>query len=270
MSIRQFRPKRNFRRGVSGQQRFWLNLLFSVLILLQISYPLIKGDFLRIVTIATVITGALFAFTDAFINFGARFANLLLVLTLVFGFLIEAIGQATDWPFGKYSYSETLGISLLKVPLVVPFAWMMISYPVLLVARKTTSNWVFLFGGYGLMAWDLFLDPQMVSAGRWTWEFSGAHVPFQNEIPLSNTVGWLLSGMLLMAMLHSLLPKERRKKLERTKHIDLFLIWTLFSGVVGNIFFFHEPGVALIGGIAFAIFLAPFLYKTILGIPETN
>ena len=73
-----------------------------------------------------------------------------------------------------------------------------------------------------------------------------------------------------MAILNKALPKERRKKADRTKHVDLFLIWTLISGVIGNLFFFDQSKVALIGGIAFGIFLTPFFYKTLLGLPEIN
>lgn len=270
MSIRQFRPKRNFRNGISSAQKFWINLFFISLIGLQIGYPLVSNQTLRWVTIATVVIGGMYAFTDALINFGGRFAYVLAAITLTFGFAIEAIGQATSWPFGNYSYSPTLGPALLKVPIIVPMAWLMMSYPVLLVARKTAPNWVFVYGGFGLMAWDLFLDPQMVAAGRWSWNFKGAHIPFESSIPLSNAVGWLFSGMILMAILNKALPLERRKKLQRTKHVDFFLAWILFSGIIGNLFFFNSPGVALVGGVAFGIFLAPFLYKTLLGIPEIN
>jgi uncharacterized membrane protein len=270
VSIRQFRPKKQMRRGISTSQKLWLNFILIILISLQIAYPLVQNDILKWVTVATVLVGAFFAVCDALINFGSRFALLLLSIVVIFSFTVEAIGQYTQWPFGKYAYSETLGTSLLKVPLIVPLAWVMISYPVLIVARKTARNWVFAFGGYGLMAWDLFLDPQMVKAHRWEWSFNGSHVPFEKTIPLSNAVGWLFSGMILMAILNYFLPKERRKKEVRTKHVDIFLFWTLFSGVVGNIFFFNSRGVALIGGIAFAIFLSPFIYQTALGIPETN
>lgn len=270
MSIRQFRPKRNVRQGISAGKKLILNFLFICLISVQISYPLVQGEVLRWITISTVITGGIFIFVDAMINFGSRFALLLLIITLTFSFGVEALGQATTWPFGEYTYSKTLGPQILKVPLLVPLAWLMMSYPVLLVARKTTHNWVFIYGGFGLMAWDLFLDPQMVKADRWTWKFSGASVPFESNIPLSNAVGWLFAGMFLMAILNKALPKERRKKVGRTKHIDYFLIWTLISGVIGNLFFFDQPKVALIGGIAFGLFLTPLIYKTLLGLPEIN
>jgi len=89
----------------------------------------------------------------------------------------------TTWPFGSYEYSPSLGYQIFGVPLVVPFAWIMMAHSVFIAARRVAPNLVFIVGGYGLMAWDLFLDPQMVSAGRWSWEISGRSVPFQPEIP---------------------------------------------------------------------------------------
>jgi putative membrane protein len=115
------------------------------------------------------------------------------------------------------------------------------------------------------MAWDLFLDPQMVTAGRWTWEFKGSHVPFQPEIPLSNTFGWLLAGMALTALLHVILPRERRRESANFGAVDFFLGWTLFSGIVSNIFFFHRPGTALLGGLIFGAILAPYFFERGLG-----
>lgn len=100
------------------------------------------------------------------------------------------------------------------------------------------------------MAWDLFLDPQMVSAGRWTWEVTGSHVPFQPEIPISNAFGWLLAGMGLMALLHFALPSERRSLGSSRAVPEFFLAWTWISGIVANLFFFDRPGVALLGGLA--------------------
>ena len=270
MSVRQYRPKFNSRKGIGTPAKFWLTIFLLTLIALQISYPLVKSEALRWVTIATVIIGALFVYIDAHVNFGPRFANLLAFTTFLYAFLVEALGQKTQWPFGEYKYSPTLGLQMLQVPLIVPFAWLLMSYPVLIVARRTTNSWVFLVGGFGLAAWDLFLDPQMVAAGRWSWVLKGAHVPFEKSIPLSNLFGWLLSGMLLMGLLNLLLPKERKKKTERTKHVEVLLIWTLFAVVIVNIFFFHQPGVALIGGLAFFIFLARYFYIMFLGIPELN
>jgi putative membrane protein len=143
----------------------------------------------------------------------------------------------------------------------------MIAHPILCVARRVTKNWVFLYGGFGMMAYDLFLDPQMVNGGRWTWEVTGAHVPFTPEIPLSNTFGWLLSGMALIAMLHLALPRERRKQSASYTAVDFFLIWTWFGGIVSNLFFFDRPGIAFLFGSVFGAFLAPYLFSRWLGRP---
>jgi putative membrane protein len=118
-----------------------------------------------------------------------------------------------------------------------------------------------------MAAWDLFLDPQMVAANRWRWTFDGAHVPFQPEIPLSNTFGWLLTGMALIAILHQILPRDRRKSSASFGAVDVFLVWTFFAGIVSNLFFFHRPGTAFFGGIAFAVFFIPYSFSRWFGRP---
>lgn len=267
MSIRHYSPRRNRRRGISSRSQFALNLTLGIAILLQISYPLLSGEALRVVTISTVYWGAGAMALHALLAFGARYAFTYLGITLSFGFLIELIGLKTGWPFGTYEYDPTLGPQLFDVPLVVPFAWAMIAHPILCAARRVAGNWVFLYGGFGLMAYDLFLDPQMVTAGRWKWEVTGSHVPFTPEVPLSNAFGWLLSGMALIAILHLVLPRDRRKVSASFITIDIFLIWTWFAGVVSNLFFFDRPGIAFIFGLTFGVVLAPYIFSRWLGRP---
>ena len=267
MSIRHYSPRRNRRRGISSRSQFALNLTLGIAILLQISYPLLSGEALRVVTISTVYWGAGAMALHALLAFGARYAFTYLGIVLSFGFLIELMGLKTGWPFGTYEYDPSLGPQLFDVPLVVPFAWAMIAHPILCAARRVAGNWVFLYGGFGLMAYDLFLDPQMVTAGRWTWEVTGSHVPFTPEVPLSNAFGWLLSGMALIAILHLALPRDRRKVSASFITIDIFLIWTWFAGVVSNLFFFDRPGIAFIFGATFGAVLAPYIFSRWLGRP---
>jgi putative membrane protein len=270
MSLRQFYPKKGMRRQVAGWKLFILYATLFVAITLQISYPLIDGEILRVVTIATVYWAAAAMFLHALLAYGVVYAFQFLFITFTYALLVEQIGSRTGWPFGSYEYSGSLGYQIYGVPLVVPFAWVMLAHPIFIAARKVTKNWVFLYGGLGMMAWDLFLDPQMVSAERWVWEFDGASVPFQPEIPLSNTFGWLLSGMGLMAILNFTLRKDRRKITTSTAVPDFFLLWTWFSGVVGNLFFFDRPGVALIGGVVFGLVLLPYIFLLRFGPPANN
>ena len=151
------------------------------------------------------------------------------------------------------------------LPLVVPFAWVMMVHPCLVAARRVTSKWIFLYGGALLAGWDLFLDPLMVSAGRWTWEVTGAHIPFVPDIPLSNFFGWLLAGCLIVGFLNLVLPFERRKESASLRAVTILLSWVLFSGLVGNLFFFDRPGLAVMATAFLGAFAAPFIYKSWLG-----
>lgn len=169
MSIRQYRPRRNSRGSITKAQQIILGSVFSIALLLQIAYPLLSGEPLRLVTIATVYWAAGAMSLHGLYAHGLNYALRYISITFVFALIVEQIGSRTGWPFGTYAYDNSLGYQIYGVPLVVPFAWMMLAHPLLIAARRTSPHWVFLYGGAGLMAWDLFLDPQMVSADRWKW-----------------------------------------------------------------------------------------------------
>ncbi|CAB4819779.1 MAG: carotenoid biosynthesis protein [Actinobacteria bacterium] len=267
MSIRHYSPRRNRRRAISRRMNIMLVAVLTIAIGLQIVYPLVNGEALRLLTIAVVYWGAGAMLLHALLAYGGRYVCIYLGFTFLFALIIEHIGVITSWPFGEYSYSPDLGFQLFSVPLVVPFAWVMMAHPVLVASRRVAGHWVFLYGGFAMAAWDLFLDPLMVTSGRWTWVVNGAHVPFQPEIPLSNTFGWLLSGMALIAILHLILPRDRRKVGASFSAVDAFLVWSIFSGIVGNLFFFDRPGIALFAGGIFGAVLTPYFFTRWLGRP---
>ena len=269
MSIRQFRPRRQARGGVSSKQLLTLFLGLAGVIGLQIAYPLVHGDTLRIITLVTVYLAAATMMLHSYLVFGPRYAITFTVVTFVYALGIETLGVKSGWPFGRYHYSSTLGIQIFGVPLLVPFAWMMLAYPLLIAARRAAAHWVFLYGGIGLMIWDLFLDPQMVDAGRWSWKLVGPHVPFEPMIPLSNAAGWLFAGMGLMALLHVVLPRDRRKNSVNSLVPDILLFWSFVAGIIGNIFYFHHTKIGIFVGILFGIYLLPYLFQLRFGRPET-
>lgn len=258
--MRDFTPRINRRRVNSQRAKVVLTIVLSIAVLLQVPYPLLDGRRLEIITLLTVYFGAAAMVLHAWMSFGGKFALSYLAITTTFALIIETVGVNTGWPFGVYEYSSTLGFFIFDVPLVVPFAWAMMSYPALIAARRVARAWVFLYGGAILMGWDLFLDPQMVTAGRWTWEVTGAAFPFAPEIPLSNPFGWLLSGITLMAILHFTLPTERRKEAPSTLAADIFLAWSLIGGFISQFFFFNRPGLALFAGAIYGAILAPYFF----------
>lgn len=268
MSIRQYRPRPRSRGGASPRAQAILYLALALAVGLQIAYPLIHGDALRIDTIATVYVAAFMMVLHSYLAYGFRFALTFLVVTFGYALGIEAIGVRTGWPFGTYHYSPSLGLQVLHVPLLVPFAWMALTYPLFIAARKAASHWVFLYGGIGLMVWDLFLDPQMVDAGRWSWKLVGPKVPYEPMIPLSNSAGWLFAGMGLMAILNKVLPHAPRKKFISALAPNLYLYWSLVAGILSNVFFFHHPHIAIFAGTLFAIVIAPYFFQRRLGRPD--
>ena len=265
MSIRHYNPRRRRRGGISPKARNVLFFIIGLTIALQISYPLIDGQALRWVTIATVYAGALAMVIHGHLSYGAKYSTRYLPITALFGLGVEVLGVHTGWPFGTYQYDSSLGAQLFGVPLVVPFAWVMMVHPALVAARRVAGHWVFAYGGALLAAWDLFLDPQMVAAGRWKWEVTGAHVPFTPDIPMSNPFGWLFAGLLIIGLLNKVLPRERRKNAASLAAVDALLLWTLFAGFVGNIFFFDRPGLAFFASAIMGVLLTPYFFSSWLG-----
>jgi uncharacterized membrane protein len=232
-------------------------LLVAATVAAQIAYPLVDGEWLRRVTTASVVLFFLASVSHAVVHRGPRWATGLVVVTAGGGLLAEAVGVRTGMPFGDYAYSGSLGPQLLAVPIVVPLAWTMMAYPVLLAARRITNRWwAVLLGGVGLAGWDVFLDPQMVADGRWRWADPTPALPGVAGVPLTNFAGWLLVGVAMMALL-SLLPRDHG---DETAPAAL-LTWTYLGSIIGNVFWFGAPSVAVAGGIGMGLLVLPYLWS---------
>lgn len=145
----------------------------------------------------------LFAFAFALLHasqsLGWRHTLLLLVLTFTVSLLFESVGVATGWVYGPYHYTDKLGPKFLGlVPLLIPVAWFMMTYPSYVIANRLApaikSTWVWrltvaALGAVIMTAWDLAMDPMMVAGGHWVWEQPGANF----GVPLQNYWGWWLT-----------------------------------------------------------------------------
>ncbi len=140
-----------------------------------------------------------FAILHSYQNLGWKQALLLLVLTFGVSLLFECVGVATGWVYGPYHYTDKLGAKFLGlVPLLIPVAWFMMTYPSYVIATlltpiiKSTWLWRLVVAAVGaiiMTAWDLAMDPMMVAGGHWIWEQAGAYF----GIPLQNFWGWWLT-----------------------------------------------------------------------------
>jgi uncharacterized membrane protein len=244
------------RAGWLAQLPWWLT---GITIGGQILWILFGADGRRALTILTVVTFFLATATHAWLRRGAGWATSYLAISLAFGLLIEVLGLSTGFPFGEYVYSSLIGPQLAGVPILVPMAWSMMAYPCLLAAQRLSSTTMgtALFGGWILAAWDLFLDPQMVGQGYWSWTESGWQLPGIPGIPMQNFLGWLLAAMVLMALLDRLPRKVAADAVPTT-----LLTWVWLSSVFANVVFLGRPGVALWGGICMGAVMVPFLWRT--------
>ena len=233
--------------------------LALTVVLAQIAYPLTSGEPLRLLTIGTVLCFAAASLVHAWSTRGAMWALRLLVVAGGIGLTAEAIGVRTGVPFGRYAYADALGPQVLDVPLIVPLAWVMMSYPCLLLGRRLGRGrrpLVALSGGLTLAAWDLFLDPQMVAAGRWVWADPVPALPGVPGIPVTNFVGWLLVAVVMLAVLDATLSRDDGA--DATVPAAL-LAWTWIGSTIGNAVFFNRPAVAVWGGVAMGVCSGPYL-----------
>ena len=140
-------------------------------------------------------------------RWGARRATLALSTVAALTTSIEKLGSTTGFPFGRYRYSGALRPTVAGVPALVPLAWFAMALPARETAhaalgRHSSPVTRVLAGSIALAAWDLFLDPQMVAEGYWRWDRPGRY----RGIPATNFLGWLATGVGLMALLEVIAP----------------------------------------------------------------
>ena len=115
------------------------------------------------------------------------------VIVLVVTFLLEALGTATGKIFGPYTYGNTLGPKLLKVPVVIAFNWLLVIVGALVLARLITRRRVpaAFLGAAFAAGFDVLLEPTAMRLDYWTW--TGVVSPA--NIPLQNYVAWFLIAL---------------------------------------------------------------------------
>lgn len=230
----------------------------------QVAYPLVDGVARDRLTVLTVCLGFAAALAHAVGRHGARLAVPAFAAALALTGAVEVCGVRAGLPFGDYAYGGGLGPDALGVPLLVPAAWAMTAYPALVVGRRLARGRgrlaVVVVAGWALASWDVFLDPQMVDAGHWTWADPTPGLPGAPGVPWTNYAGWVAVAVVLMALLDRILPDPAPE--ERGTRADLLpgliYLWTYASQVLANAVFFGRPGLALTGGLLMGAVAVPY------------
>lgn len=176
-------------------------------------------SFAHWVTVLMTILAFTFALVHGSQSLGWRPVLILLALTFLVSLAFESVGVATGLIYGPYHYTTHLGPMFLGlVPYIIPLAWFMMMYPALVIGLRLAPGWwnmrwwgiaVAVIGALAMTAWDLAMDPHMVSARHWEWEIEGAYF----GIPLQNYAGWWVTSFVtvgLFLILSGIGPKWRK------------------------------------------------------------
>ena len=229
-----------------------------LLVLTAIAYPLTDdgGTVRDAVTWMIVLLGSTVSVVHATVSRGARTGAGVLLVTAATAVVFEAVGLATGFPYGEYTYSDDLGPTLLGVPFLVPLAWLMMAWPSWLLAGRLTRD---VRSGRRrparlgvaaavFAAWDVVLDPQMVQAGYWTWAHPRPGLPGIDTVPLTNLAGWLLAGLVLMALLDLLVTRTTVEPPRTGDGAPLLVLgWMTLGGALAHAGWLGLPGSAVWG-----------------------
>jgi uncharacterized membrane protein len=200
----------------------------------------------------------LFVIFHAWLGYTARGMAAFVVIAGVVAFTLEAIGVATGFPFGSYTH-HLPGAKPLGVPLVAIAGWIMFSWLAWALARlimrsvasvavggaerfTTPIVATFILGGY-----DLVYDPIGATAHNW---YSYDHPTGALGVPLTNYLGWLLTGWLIFQLVALVEPRLPARPVTHSRTYWLLpcLFWLCTTAQVFNNLIHPTDGVVVRGG----------------------
>jgi uncharacterized membrane protein len=245
-----------------------------VLILLNVALGMripFKVDFLLFYVLGLMV----FVTWHAVLTKGWQRSLVMFAASFVVAFTAEAMGVNFGLVFGKYHYTEVLGVQLFGVPLLAALAWEPIVYAAFCISDlvsplvsglpgvsglRPSIIWPAVIGALATTAWDMMIDPIAVSQGWWVWVDGGPYVPYvANGVPIQNFIGWLVVAFSINLLYRFL--TERAPQPTRTATLTFYgpvmLYASLFLTSFGvTVTVLERPEVALIGLLAMGPFLA--------------
>lgn len=128
------------------------------------------------------------------------------IIILILAFVIEYAGVNSGFPFGKYSYTNTLSPAIFGVPAAITLSWFSVSVNSFLLSKfllfESKGVYIVFVSALIILGVDLLLEPFASSAnGYWLWE--------GGRIPLQNYVSWFIAGLLFSYILNRLVIWNR-------------------------------------------------------------
>jgi uncharacterized membrane protein len=173
----------------------------------------------------TVVLGALAGIFHAASRLGWRTTLAIFVAGFSLSLGAELAGTTTGYPFGPYSYTTQLGYLVGgRVPFNIPTSWFFMLYASLAICGRllspARSPWLWAaVAALVLTAWDVSMDPAMVATTHWLWHLPDVgHASWVRRValsdlfygmPLTNWLGWLLTGFVVARVMLAIVPPAR-------------------------------------------------------------
>jgi putative membrane protein len=163
-----------------------------------------------------VVSAAAFAVVDGSRHFRWRTMVVFATICLVVGNVVENLGVATGFPFGRYRFLELMGPKILYVPVLLGLAyvgmayvsWMLACLILKAPASAATARSIIaipLLASLIMTTWDLAQDPVWSTVLHgWIWYDGGAWF----GVPISNYLGWY-ANLLVIYVLFALYLRRR-------------------------------------------------------------
>lgn len=139
-----------------------------------------------------------FGWIHGTIAYRARGMLVFFGIFLVMGNVVENLGVATGFPFGRYYFTGLMGPKLFHVPVMLGLAYLGMGYISWTLGRIIVGGLdgplrgaqvivVPLVASSIIVAWDLAMDPVWATIlHAWIWVDGGAYF----GVPVSNFLGW--------------------------------------------------------------------------------
>ncbi len=170
-----------------------------------------------------VVLGCVAAVLHSIPRLGLRTGLALFTIATGIALASELLGTNIGLPFGPYHYTEMLGYRIKgDVPFPIPISWYYMLYGSLAICarlmtadatNRTKWRWA-ITAGFILTAWDIAQDPAMtaVQPVHWAWDFARVPAwvpgwltaPFFYGMPISNWIGWVVTGSLIARVMLAL------------------------------------------------------------------
>jgi hypothetical protein len=235
--------------------------LFFLHLLVQPVYALLPAGLELLGTLLIVGGSTAFAFFHLWVSQSLKNALILLGLCFFVAGGFEVLSVQTGFPFGVYVYGSQLGFAVLGVPLLVPLCWQMMAHNAATIARLAKPKAAVLVASGALVAWDVYLDPQMVRGGYWTWQRSTGAFTYQG-IPLENYAGWFLTALIIFMVFWWLTKPQPFVQISMFDALPILsFLWTWFGSGLVNIVWWGQPVVGLAGLVCMGLFAIPAIRR---------